>query len=167
MGTDTIALWTFSPQTGCVSAHPPGSSIAAISILSGFLHRARAAGDALRKPLSRNPDQSSTVWRREKPAANHVASRTPFGRPVNRFRPIPLTNPVCWPRDDHQRRLPAGQSRASSPHAAKIGAGRGMSFASFRRFWAMAANRNSSLAPLGPRRRSRSEEHLDLLSLPA
>jgi hypothetical protein len=27
---------------------------------------------------------------------------------------------------------------------------RGMSFATFRRFWAVAANRNSSLAPLGP-----------------
>jgi hypothetical protein len=36
---------------------------------------------------------------------------------------------------------------ATPPHAAKIGAGRGMSFASFRRFWAVAANRNSSLAP--------------------
>jgi putative DNA-invertase from lambdoid prophage Rac len=31
-----------------------------------------------------------------------------------------------------------------------------MSLASFRRFWAVAANRNSSLAPLGPRRRNRS-----------
>ncbi len=42
---------------------------------------------------------------------------------------------------------------AAPPHEAKIGAGKGMSFASFRRFWAVAANRNSSLAPLGPRRR--------------
>jgi hypothetical protein len=57
---------------------------------------------------------------------------------------------------------------------AKIGAGKGMSFASFRKFWAVAANRNWSLAPLGPRRRKStepedalqmSEEHLDLLSL--
>jgi hypothetical protein len=49
-----------------------------------------------------------------------------------------------------------------------------MSFASFRKFWAVAANRNSSLAPLGPRRRNRSsprnaletsKQHLDLLSL--
>ena len=48
----------------------------------------------------------------------------------------------------------ARQSRAAPPHVAKIDVGRGMSFASFRRFWAVAANRNSSLAPLGPRRRS-------------
>ena len=49
-----------------------------------------------------------------------------------------------------------------------------MSFASFLRFWAVAANRNSSLAPLGPRRRNAvepenaletSKQHLDLLSL--
>ena len=39
----------------------------------------------------------------------------------------------------------SGQDRASSPYVAKIGAGRGMSFASFLRFWAVAANRNSSL----------------------
>jgi hypothetical protein len=51
------------------------------------------------------------------------------------------------------RRLLARQRRASSPHGAKIGGGRGMSLASFRRFWAVAANRNSSFAPLGPRRR--------------
>ena len=31
-----------------------------------------------------------------------------------------------------------------------------MRLASFRRFWAVAAKRNSSLAPLGPRRRNRS-----------
>jgi hypothetical protein len=31
-----------------------------------------------------------------------------------------------------------------------------MSSASFRRFWAVAADRNSSLAPFGPRRRNRS-----------
>jgi hypothetical protein len=42
------------------------------------------------------------------------------------------------------------------PHVAKIGAGSGMSFASFLRFWAVAASRNSSLAPFGPRRRNRS-----------
>src|SRR5215813_2018250 len=43
-----------------------------------------------------------------------------------------------------------GRAWPSPPHVAKIGAGRGMSFASFLRFWAVAANRNSSLAPLGP-----------------
>jgi hypothetical protein len=59
---------------------------------------------------------------------------------------------------------------------AKIGAGSGMSFTSFLRFWAVAAKRNSSLAPLGPQAQSveceddalqMSEQHLDLLSLPA
>jgi hypothetical protein len=36
------------------------------------------------------------------------------------------------------------------------GVGRGISFASFLKFGAVAANRNSSLAPLGPRGRNRS-----------
>ena len=52
-------------------------------------------------------------------------------------------------------RLSARQGRAAPPQAAKTGAGKGMSFASFLRFWAVAANRNSSLAPFGPRRRNR------------
>jgi hypothetical protein len=38
----------------------------------------------------------------------------------------------------------------------------GINFASFRRFWAVAARRNSSLAPLGPRRRSRSSRRMRL-----
>jgi hypothetical protein len=51
-----------------------------------------------------------------------------------------------------------------------------MSAANFRRFWAMAANKNSSFAPPGPRRRKPAKaddgfvlikKHLDLLSLPA
>jgi hypothetical protein len=62
-----------------------------------------------------------------------------------------------------------------TPHAAKIGAGKGMSFASFRRFWVVAANRNSSLAPRPAPAQSvelqdalqMSEEHLDPLSLAA
>ncbi len=50
--------------------------------------------------------------------------------------------------------------------------GIGISLASLRRFWAVAARRNSSRAPFGPRSRSRSslrmrlrcaEQHLDLL----
>ena len=49
-----------------------------------------------------------------------------------------------------------------SPHVAKTGVGRGMSFASFLGFWAVAANRNSSLAPLGPRRRNRSSPRMRL-----
>ena len=55
-----------------------------------------------------------------------------------------------------ERRLSARESRAAPPQVAKIGAWKGASFASFLRFWAVAANRNSSLAPLGPRRRNRS-----------
>jgi hypothetical protein len=59
----------------------------------------------------------------------------------------------------------------SPPHVAKTGVGRGMSFASFLRFWAVAANRNSSLAPLAEAQSvepedafQMSEQHLDLLS---
>src|SRR5689334_13340517 len=42
------------------------------------------------------------------------------------------------------------------------GAGVGISFASLRRFWAVAANRNSSRAPVGPRSRSRSSFRMRL-----
>ena len=40
--------------------------------------------------------------------------------------------------------------------------GIGVSFASFRRFWAAAARRNSSRAPFGPRSRSRSSLRIRL-----
>ena len=61
---------------------------------------------------------------------------------------------------------------AASPQVAAIGAGAGISLASLRRFWAVAARWNSSRAPFGPRNRSREledafevgEQHLDLLS---
>jgi hypothetical protein len=68
--------------------------------------------------------------------------------------------PFVGDRDMRERRLSAGQSRTSPPHVATTGAGKGMSFASFRRFWAVAANRNSSFAPLGPRRRNRSSPRM-------
>ena len=68
-----------------------------------------------------------------------------------------LRRPRHAPSRSGKLALPVGADVLSpSPHVAKIGAGRGMSFASFRRFWAVAANRNSSFAPLGPRRRNRS-----------
>jgi hypothetical protein len=47
--------------------------------------------------------------------------------------------------------MSARQVPGFPPHVAKMGAGSGMSFASFRRFWAVAARRNSSLAPFGRR----------------
>src|SRR5262245_30395943 len=40
---------------------------------------------------------------------------------------------------------------AASPIYAVVWAGIGISFAIFRRFWAVAARMNSSLAPFGPR----------------
>ena len=70
-----------------------------------------------------------------------------------------------------------GCQRSKAAPLASQGGGRlreGDELASFLRFWAVAANRNSSLAPLGPRRRYRSrlrirfqmsEEHLELLPL--
>jgi hypothetical protein len=48
----------------------------------------------------------------------------------------------------------AGASPVGAGQAA-TSAGRDRNFASLRRFWAVAASRNSSLAPFGPRRRSR------------
>ena len=68
---------------------------------------------------------------------------------------ILLKNPLLWRQHLGFGALSARQIPASAPHVAKIGAGSGMSFASFRRFWAVAAKRNSSLAPFGPRRRNR------------
>ena len=75
--------------------------------------------------------------------------------PNVRFTSILLKNPLLWRPHFGFVALSARQIPASSPHRAKAGAGRGMSFASFRRFWAVAAKRNSSLAPFGPRRRNR------------
>src|SRR3977135_713161 len=45
---------------------------------------------------------------------------------------------------------------------AGLGFGIGTSFASLRRFWAVAARRNSSRAPFGPRKRSRSSLRMRL-----
>ena len=45
---------------------------------------------------------------------------------------------------------------------AGFGVGIGISFASFLRFWAVAASRNSSRAPVGPRSRSRSSLRMRL-----
>ena len=72
-----------------------------------------------------------------------------------RFTSILLKNPLFWRQHLGFVALSARQIPGSSPHVAKMGAGSGMSFASFLRFWAVAANRNSSLAPFGPRRRNR------------
>jgi hypothetical protein len=47
-------------------------------------------------------------------------------------------------------------------HAAEVGAGAGISMASLRRFWAVAARRNSSCAPFGPRNRNRSSLRMRL-----
>src|SRR6266513_6333962 len=44
----------------------------------------------------------------------------------------------------------------ASPQVAEVGVGIGISMASLRRFWAVAARWSSSRAPFGPRNRSRS-----------
>ena len=71
------------------------------------------------------------------------------------FTSILLKNPLFWRSAWDFGALSARRIPASSPHVANTGVGRGMSFANFRRFWAVAANRNSSLAPFGPLRRNR------------
>ena len=50
----------------------------------------------------------------------------------------------------------------ASPQVAEVGVGIGISMASLRRFWAVAARRNSSRAPFGPRSRSRSSFRMRL-----
>jgi hypothetical protein len=62
---------------------------------------------------------------------------------------ILLKNPLFWCQHLGFVAMSARQIPGSPPHVAKMGAGSGMSFASFRRFWAVAAKRNSSLAHLG------------------
>jgi hypothetical protein len=69
--------------------------------------------------------------------------------PNVRLTSILLKNSLLWRSAWDFGALSARQIPASAPHVAKIGAGSGMSFANFLRFWAVAANRNSSLAPLG------------------
>ena len=73
---------------------------------------------------------------------------------------ILLKNPLFWRQHLGFVAMSARQIPGSSPHVAKMGVGSGMSFASFRRFWAVAASRNSSLAPFGPRRRNRSSRRM-------
>src|SRR5437879_13649214 len=50
----------------------------------------------------------------------------------------------------------------ASPQVAEVDAGAGISIASLRRFWAVAARWNSSRAPFGPRNRSRSSFRIRL-----
>jgi hypothetical protein len=50
----------------------------------------------------------------------------------------------------------------ASPQVAEVGVGTGISLASLRRFWAVAARWNSSRAPFGPRNRSRSSFRMRL-----
>ena len=80
--------------------------------------------------------------------------------PAGWNRRILLKNPLFWRQHLGFVAMSARQIPGSSPHVAKMGVGIGMSFASFRRFWAVAASRNSSLAPLGPRKRNRSSRRM-------
>src|SRR5437660_12754508 len=66
-----------------------------------------------------------------------------------------------WPRQ-RSSAVAVALTRGVSPHVAGIGAGAGISLASFRRFWAVAARWNSSRAPFGPRNRSRSSLRMRL-----
>jgi len=62
----------------------------------------------------------------------------------------------CWQR---------GLREATGPACAQVagsGVGGVISFASLRRFWAVAARRNSSRAPHGPRSRRRSRRRMRL-----
>ena len=77
-----------------------------------------------------------------------------------RLTSILLKNPLFWREHLGFVAMSARQTPGSSPHVAKMGVGSGMSFASFRRFWAVAASRKSSLAPLGPRTRNRSSRRM-------
>ena len=97
--------------------------------------------------------------RQTKGAANRHARPNAIPRHTSTL-PILLKNPLFWRQHLGFVAMSARQIPGSSPHVAKMGVGSGMSFASFRRFWAVAASRNSSLAPLGPRKRNRSSRRM-------
>src|SRR5881392_2470487 len=86
----------------------------------------------------------------------------------------PVSDPYGWLADDSveevcfevlRRRGSAVATMfvsGASPQVAEVGVGIGISMATFRRFWAVAARWNSSRAPFGPRNRSRSSFRMRL-----
>lgn len=96
------------------------------------------------------------LYPRSPPCARRLSGRVRFAGTSNvRFWRISLKKAA----DE----VAASNGRGGSlpPHAV-AGVSGGISLASLRRFWAVAARRNSSLAPLGPRRRSRSSFRMRL-----
>src|ERR1700722_11932810 len=90
-----------------------------------------------------------------------------------RCRRILLKTPLFWRQHLGFVAMSARQTPGSSPHVAKMGVGSGMIFASFRRFWAVAAQQELILGSTRPTPAQSiqpedalqmSEEHLDLLS---
>src|SRR5204863_9304424 len=92
----------------------------------------------------------------------HVGSPLPMTKPIlsasaEEPRPLPDVEEVCF--EVLRRRGSAVATMfvsGVSPQVAEVGVGIGISMASLRRFWAVAARWNSSRAPFGPRNRRRS-----------
>ena len=135
----TPADFRAPPNARPSNPHSPSPLAVAISAARGFPPRRLSdAGPSALAP-------ASVSGRRPKPLT----------KPAVRFAQILLKTPLFWRQHLGFVAMSARQIPGSPPHVAKMGVRSEMSFASFRRFWAVAANRNSSLAPFGPRRRNR------------
>jgi hypothetical protein len=81
---------------------------------------------------------------------------------IGRLVAIPLKKCVLkWSRR-RGAAVAVGRVIGGWPQVAQTAAVAGMSLASLRRFWAVAARWNSSRAPFGPRNRSRSSRRMRL-----
>ena len=144
------------PPRGCADAtFPPDISSPSHLVGTGFALTACTAPRTRTTP-GRGPPAISL--RGGIPQPDRLRSTTPT-LPTLPGTSRPPRRSILFRNSTIRRASRARRARsvaAASPYAAKIGAGSGMSFASFRRFGAVAANRNSSLAPFGPRKRSRS-----------
>src|SRR5580700_7174079 len=126
-----------------------------------------------RKPVVRKHRHSATY----RAKVNDVAQRRLFAH-LRRLsdvsnRRILLKNPLFWRQHLGFVAMSARQIPGSSPHVAKMGVGSGMSFASFRRFWAVGGQQELIFGSTRPTQAQSiqpedalqmSEEHLDLLS---
>lgn len=115
-------------------------STASVKVGIGQLRQSRLAFDAVSGLLNLVPAHRF--------GADFVAEIGDFSREVaQRSGPHDLT------REQHSEQLATGTDYLR--HASTAGGGRATSFATRRRFWAIAPSVNSSCAPYGPHNRSR------------
>ena len=129
------------------------------------------SNEGLGRPLDLNvPLKKSDCYRRSSPVGDEPAkvrglNRTAAVQPGQQelvFMPDTVEEAWFEVIAARDRGVAASPVSAASPQVAAIGDGLGISLASLRRFWAVAARWNSSRAPFGPRNRSRSSFRMRL-----